>query len=52
MLTLTPIYATLAMANAKSYALSKESGRYWTAIYDSRLNAWRLTDRFHPKSAH
>lgn len=44
-----PIYASLTTANQQALQLSKETGRYWTAI-KHRADGWILTDRYHPKS--
>jgi hypothetical protein len=47
---LIPIYNTLAEATKAANAMTKEQGRYWTAIHDDRVNGWKITDRYHPKS--
>jgi len=44
---LTRIYDTLDEATASANAMTKEQGRYWTAIrYDA--DGWIITDRYHP----
>lgn len=45
---LTPIYNTFDEATAAANIMTKERGRYCTAIHDNRVNGWIVTDRYHP----
>jgi hypothetical protein len=39
------IYETLSLATAKANDMTKQTGRYWTAIrYDA--DGWIITDRY------
>lgn len=44
------IHNTLAEATKAANAVTKEQSRYWTAIHDDRVNGWKITDRYHPKT--
>lgn len=48
---LTPIYDTLTEATASANIMTKELGRYCTAIRNERVGGWIVTDRYHPKAA-
>jgi hypothetical protein len=45
---INPIYATLAYATIVANDKTRETNRYWTAIYDSYVKGWKITDRYHP----
>lgn len=45
---ISPIYNTLDEATASANTMTKQTGRYWTAIHDDRVNGWIITDRYHP----
>jgi hypothetical protein len=45
---LVPIYDTFEEASTSANIMTKELGRYCTAIHDDRVNGWIVTDRYHP----
>lgn len=45
---ITAFYVTLDYATFVANDKTRETKRYWTAIYDDYVKAWKITDRYHP----